>query len=329
MEKVTVLTAVYNAENYLRPCLDSLMNQSLADCQFICIDDSSTDGSLKILQEYADKDSRFLVLHQSSNQGQAHARNYGLQFATGEYVAMLDADDWYAPDTLERAYDALKVKDADCVVLRLMQCFEDGSMAEFPIKSSADEWSGEEAFVLSLDWSLHGLYVVKSTIHKQYPFDASCKLYSDDNSTRMHYLHSNRVVLCDGQYFYRKHSQSMTNACSIRRFDYMLANLSMKRQIEAEVQNGVIGDSILSLYEKHRWLNVVGCYWYYYQNRNLFATEEKEEISQVFSRVLPTIEAGRIPYSLKLKFGYYPFTDYKLFSVVENLYFFLRSLLGR
>ena len=67
MAKVTVLTAVYNAERYLRQCLDSLKNQTLTDCQFICIDDCSTDASSAILQEYAQADSRFQVLHTPVN----------------------------------------------------------------------------------------------------------------------------------------------------------------------------------------------------------------------------------------------------------------------
>ena len=67
MAEVTVLTAVYNAENYLRQCLDSLKNQTLKECQFICIDDCSTDASYSILQEYAQEDKRFQVLRTPAN----------------------------------------------------------------------------------------------------------------------------------------------------------------------------------------------------------------------------------------------------------------------
>ena len=88
MAKVTVLTAVYNAEPYLRQCLDSLLHQTLTDCQFICIDDCSTDSSYSILQSYAERDNRFQLLRTPVNSGQAKARNLGLQFARGEYIAM-------------------------------------------------------------------------------------------------------------------------------------------------------------------------------------------------------------------------------------------------
>lgn len=328
MEKVTVLTAVYNAEKYLRQCLDSLKNQTLTDCQFICIDDHSEDNSLSILREYASADSRFLILTMDRNVGQAVARNEGLKHASGEYIAMLDADDWFANDTLELAYNALKQHDADAAVLRLMQVYEGNDIVEYQINSEAESWNGIDAFTLSLDWSIHGLYVVKASIHKQYPFDTTCRLYSDDNTTRLHYLNSNLIVRCDGQYFYRKHSQSMTNACSIRRFDHMLANLSMKRFLDHEVESGNnrIPKSVLSLYEKNRWFNVIGCYGYYYQHRKSFSPEERKEIDKTFSVVLQSIDSSLLPLSLKMKPGYIPIKKYVVFSFLENVFFAIRSV---
>ena len=93
MTKVSVLVAVYNAAQYLHDCLDSLLNQTLKDIQVICIDDCSTDSSLSILNEYAQKDSRVKVLQLNMKCGKAHARNEGLKIARGEFICMLDADD--------------------------------------------------------------------------------------------------------------------------------------------------------------------------------------------------------------------------------------------
>ena len=324
MAKVTVLTAVYNAEKYLRQCLDSLKAQTLADSQFICIDDCSTDGSVEIIKEYAASDFRFQLLHTPSNSGQAVARNLGLRFAKGEYVAMLDADDWFAPDTLEQAYTTLKTTDAQCAVLQLVQHYEDtGEEKLYPIKSTKTEWSGEEAFRLSLDWSLHGLYVVDANIHKHFPFDTSCRLYSDDNTTRLHYLYSSKVALCNGKYYYRKHSVSSTEACTIRRFDHLLANLSMKRQLESlSISNK---QETIDFYERCRWFNFLGLYRYYRLHKSSFSPDEHLKIRQIFSDVLSTIESHRLPLSLKLRPGYYPFRNYSVFSFVENLYLSLRN----
>ena len=279
MAKVTVLTAVYNAERYLRPCLDSLKNQTLTDCQFICIDDCSTDSSYDILQEYAKEDLRFQVLRTPVNSSQAKARNLGVQFAKGKYMAMLDADDWYAPETLEQACRSLEETGAQCTLMELVLHYEeDGREELYPLRSTQREWSGEEAFRLSLDWSLHGVYVATADLYKRFPYDDSCRLYSDDNTTRLHYLNSDKVVCCKGRYYYRQHPASMTTACSIRRFDYMPANLSMKRQLEALPLADKQG--ILDFYERHRWLNLVDCYWYYRLHRNAFHAEEHQQIQE-------------------------------------------------
>ena len=328
MAKVTVLTAVYNAERYLRPCLDSLKNQTLTDCQFICIDDCSTDSSYDILQEYAKEDLRFQVLRTPVNSGQAKARNLGVQFAKGKYMAMLDADDWYAPETLEQACRSLEETGAQCTLMELVLHYEeDGREELYPLRSTQREWSGEEAFRLSLDWSLHGVYVATADLYKRFPYDDSCRLYSDDNTTRLHYLNSDKVVCCKGHYYYRQHPASMTTACSIRRFDYMPANLSMKRQLEALPLADKQG--ILDFYERHRWLNLVDCYWYYRLHRNAFHAEEHQQIQELFAQMLQTIEPQRIPWSLKGKLGYYPFRSYRTFCFWEDLYFRLRELVGR
>ncbi len=331
MSKITVLVAVYNAEQYLRKCLDSLREQTLSDIQVVCVNDCSTDGSLSIIEEYTQKDNRFHLINMPVNQGQAVARNKGLEIANGEYIAMLDSDDWFAPDSLQKAYEAVTSQsDTDCAVFRLMQCYEDsGTVEEYQNKTTKTILSGEEAFRLSLDWSLHGLYIIRSDIHKQYPYDTSCRLYSDDNTTRLHYLHSRKVIISDGQYFYRKHPESMTNSCSMLRFDYMDANLSMKRQLIAEISKGNISnpDAILNFYEQHRWLNIVGAYWYYYQHKNQFTPIERRTIKHRITAMLQTIEKERIAPSLRWKFGYYPFKSFRLFALIEDTYFLLRSLL--
>ena len=95
MPKVSVVLPVYNVENYLKECLDSLVEQTYKDIEIICVDDGSSDSSLKILKEYAVIDNRIIVLEQK-NQGAAVARNFGLSVATGEYVSFLDSDDVFS-----------------------------------------------------------------------------------------------------------------------------------------------------------------------------------------------------------------------------------------
>ena len=105
MTKISVIVPVYNVRKYLSKCLDSLINQTLKDIEIICINDGSTDDSLKLLEEYAAKDSRINVINQQ-NQGVGAARNRGLETAQGEYVGFCDPDDWVDADFFESVYSA-------------------------------------------------------------------------------------------------------------------------------------------------------------------------------------------------------------------------------
>lgn len=115
MVQVSVIVTVYNAEKYLRQCLESVTSQTLRNIEIICIDDGSTDNSQKILQEYREKDSRIRVITQE-NGGAGAARNHGLREATGEYLSILDSDDFFEPDMLEKAVEAAEQYRADFVV---------------------------------------------------------------------------------------------------------------------------------------------------------------------------------------------------------------------
>lgn len=94
---LSVIVPVYNVQNYLKRCLDSLQSQTYANLEFILVDDGSSDGSGKICDEYAACDDRFRVIHQE-NSGAASARNVGLDVARGEWIGFVDSDDYIEPD---------------------------------------------------------------------------------------------------------------------------------------------------------------------------------------------------------------------------------------
>ena len=113
----SIIVPVYNTAPYLRECLDSLLAQTFAGWEAICIDDGSTDGSAAILNEYSSKDERIRVARQA-NSGVGAARNLGLDMAVGEYVTFLDGDDAYAPFWLESFHELIESTRADLVRLR-------------------------------------------------------------------------------------------------------------------------------------------------------------------------------------------------------------------
>lgn len=113
----SVIVPVYNAAKYLRPCLDSVLNQTERDWECVCVDDGSKDESGKILDEYAAKDPRFKVIHQT-NGGEGVARNAGLAAAVGEWITWIDADDFYALDRLSEARRLIELEGPDLVRFR-------------------------------------------------------------------------------------------------------------------------------------------------------------------------------------------------------------------
>lgn len=112
---VSVVMPIYNAADYLRPALDSVISQTLRDVEIICVDDGSTDHSLAILKEYQKRDPRVRIVTET-NAGPAKARNNGLRRARGEYLSFLDADDFFEPTMLETLYRTAKEKDLDIAV---------------------------------------------------------------------------------------------------------------------------------------------------------------------------------------------------------------------
>lgn len=116
--KISIIVAVYNVEKFIQKCLDSLCAQTLQDIEIICVNDGSTDKSLKILNVYAEKDSRVKVISQE-NKGVAIARNCGLSMASGEYVQFVDGDDWINLNLCEKVYLIAQKSLSDIVMFNV------------------------------------------------------------------------------------------------------------------------------------------------------------------------------------------------------------------
>jgi len=111
--KVSIVVPVYNAENYLKRCLEPLVNQTLQEIEIICVDDGSKDNSGKIIDEYQEKYPDKIKAFHKENGGEWSSRTYGLKKATGEYVGFMDNDDIPEITWAEKLYDAAKKNDAD------------------------------------------------------------------------------------------------------------------------------------------------------------------------------------------------------------------------
>lgn len=112
MAKISVIVPVYNVEKYLTECIESIRSQSLEDLEIICVNDGSTDNSLDILNNFAKQDKRIIVINKT-NSGYGHTMNMGLNAATGEYIGIIESDDFADKNMFEDLYKLAKDNDAD------------------------------------------------------------------------------------------------------------------------------------------------------------------------------------------------------------------------
>lgn len=171
--KLSVIIPVYNVEKYLRNCLDSVINQTYKNLEIICINDGSPDNSLAILEEYAAKDERIIVINQE-NAGVSTARNAGLDRATGEYIAFVDSDDWLEPECFELAITEFEQDEeidlvswgANVIAQRTIEVKEVKGMQNFYNYTNWSKTKLEEKHIRNMSGALWKYCYKKSLIDK-------------------------------------------------------------------------------------------------------------------------------------------------------------------
>ena len=220
-EKITVIVPVYNVENYLEKCLDSLINQTYKNLEIIVINDGSTDNSGEICQEYAQKDNRIVYI-EKENGGLSDARNVGLDKMTGSYVTFIDSDDWIEQDYIETLYKKIVEYQADISVGNYYSYNEDEETYYFHIYGDSyyekvyDNISIFENLYESQEMKSFALISAWGKLYKAKLFDYlrfdKGKLGEDGYFNQKMYLSVNKVVyLNKGLYAYRQRSGSITN----------------------------------------------------------------------------------------------------------------------
>lgn len=133
---VSIIIPVYNADNYLEQTIQSVLDQSYSDFQLLLIDDASSDNSKIICQTYAATDDRILFIENtSSTHGPGPSRNIGLQYALGEYIYFMDADDWIEPDLLQSAIQYLSETKTDMIQFGFFNEYSENSVKYLPLCS--------------------------------------------------------------------------------------------------------------------------------------------------------------------------------------------------
>ncbi len=198
MPEISLIIPVYNVEKYLRRCLDSVVNQTYKDFECILIDDGSTDMSGQICDEYADKDNRFIVIHQE-NGGVSSARNAGLDIAKGRYIAFCDSDDELLFNYLELMCTA--DESMDMVVLGLMSKSND-NIRNFIIFDDMEFFSIDNSVIQELISNrclntVFGKRFKKKIIEQKHiSFDKSYSLGEDSIFVSEYLIYTNSLKYC-------------------------------------------------------------------------------------------------------------------------------------
>ncbi len=218
IDKISVIIPVYNVEKYLSACLDSVLAQTYAELEILAVNDGSTDGSAKILEEYAERDSRIQVLNKP-NGGLSDARNYGIEHATGQYYLFIDSDDLIRPDMADLLYRALIQYDADIAVSDMEYFYEDGTPSSY---SSGGDFvctnTAKDPTLIRINNSAcNKLYRAELFADVRFPYG---KFYEDLYTVPV-LLYKAKTVVKVGEplYLYRQRSGSIAHSSDPRIFD--------------------------------------------------------------------------------------------------------------
>ena len=227
MCKISVVIPVYNSERFLRSTLDSLLAQTLSDIEIVCVNDGSSDSSLQILEEYASREPRVVVVD-SVNGGVSRARNKGIEIAKGEYIGFMDADDMATPKMYERLFalamehnadiaemsycripeNVQSVSEVDFKSLKVLPGYQGVKVSDNPLKSFVALHKKYSGGLVSPIW--HRIY--KADIAKQCFFLEDIQPGEDTFFNLMAFLRARRYVFSDAiGLLYRQNRVSASN----------------------------------------------------------------------------------------------------------------------
>lgn len=329
--KVSIVVPVYNVESYLDRCLTSLTNQTLKEIEIILVDDESPDNSLKICNQWAEKDKRIKVIHKK-NEGLGLTRNAGMRVAQGEYVAFVDSDDFVEVDMFKQLYEECQKHKLDCiysefnvdeypgfrVVLRPEKLYNGKEEVE---QLRLDIVGSEPSFISGVKYhcsSCKGLYS-RSLIKENNIFFNSERVYiSEDLLFNLDFLHfANRVKIVPMQFYhYCLNGSSITHSYRPDKFKklvFMLQTLAAdttfadRNEFELRLKRTAIFYSMSGIrQEKNR--KDITCFQ---KIKNINAIENTPEIVNAVKdypiRQLPIkwkIYTSLLKYNL-LRFSYY------------------------
>lgn len=254
-EVISVIVPIHNAEKYLQECLESIINQSYQELEILLIDDSSTDQSGIICDEYAARDGRIRVIHNiTGGEGGAKARNTGINLATGKFLYFMDSDDYIERNMLQQMHDTLCREQSQCVICSFHYIDEKGIELPWytPQLEKYQTMPGIEAakiFLTTLNiegFSWNKMFCKEIIAEHNIRFDESMNSFVDMYGMFQATLSSERVSFCKEQfYYYRQRGTSCVHTMSLRKLGNFRRVIG---QIVDEAKNEMLIDESNSFY---------------------------------------------------------------------------------
>ena len=319
-EKISIIVPVYKVEQYLKECLNSIINQTYKNLEIILIDDGSPDNCGKICDEYAEVDSRIKVIHKE-NGGLSSARNAGLDIATGEYISFIDSDDYVSEDFIYELYRCAEIGNSDIV-----QCEYTSKDFELELqdlqKSKTSRISTKEA-IDNLNIKNHAKYIVVwNKLYKKYLFEKVRfpigRINEDTFVTyKLFWNCKTEIFVTDRKlYYYRQRNDSIMNKkFNVKRYD---ALDGYREELEFFIENKSEENIDSSAYLYQRFLKD---FWYKTNNEKLENKNENLKNLLKRSRSIYKYIIFNNKISIKNKI------IYSLFNISPNIYFGIIKLL--
>ncbi|MBP5768245.1 MAG: glycosyltransferase [Fibrobacter sp.] len=286
--KVSVILPVYKVPlEYLRDCLDSLIAQTLRECEFIMVSDGAPEAECSVCEEYVARDSRFKFF-KCEHAGVSVARNFGIRQAQGEYTSFVDSDDWIDANILKEAYDFSKKNDSD---VTFWNCVTVSNKKKLPVRySTMDKFLLSEeslnAIKRNLFFAEHKKYLVfiypvcklyKASLVKNFMFEENLEI-GEDRIFNMHVFSKDiRVAYLNrSAYFYRQNADSITKKYRHDAFDTLMKYVERMKELSNGMYHAEICNEILYKFVESLSLD------YYHKDNPYPSKDNIKRLKQVF-----------------------------------------------
>lgn len=215
---VSIVVPIYNSENYLDQCIESIVNQTYKRIEILLIDDGSTDSSYSICEKWRENDGR-IKLFRKNNEGVSVARNFGTSHSSGDYILYIDSDDWISPRLVETAVGYAIKKSVDIVLYRFVSVKKDGSIKHQSALPFEKKLTPVECFELLLNGKIASnhtwryLFSKEIAIAVDFPKD---RVYEDMFTIYKRILRAESIYcINDELYYYRERLNSLSHSFSV------------------------------------------------------------------------------------------------------------------